>query len=151
MESVALAGPPRVFDNLQTCPTVYKSGALIESTLPAFFCQTPDASLDHGPLTWYFDPAKHHFAIRNGFRELFSNKQCLVCISDSFWESVSICHGHCKSWYHMQMISHNIIWNKEIGKAAFWSQTCRGSASEITCQPEFISCQKKIRMKALKG
>jgi hypothetical protein len=43
MASVALAaasGPPRVNDKLQTCPTVYKSGTLVLSTIPAsrFFC-----------------------------------------------------------------------------------------------------------------
>ena len=47
MESVALAGPLRVNDNLQACPTVYKSGMLVEGRPLAFFCQTPDASLDH--------------------------------------------------------------------------------------------------------
>ncbi len=39
-----------------------------------------------GPLTWYSDPATHRFAKHNWFRELFSNTQCLVCISDSFWK-----------------------------------------------------------------
>jgi hypothetical protein len=48
MASVALADPPRVNDKLQTCPTVYNSGTLVESTLPVFFCIIPDASLDHG-------------------------------------------------------------------------------------------------------
>jgi hypothetical protein len=83
MASVALAGAPRVNDNLQTCPTVYKSGTLVEVTPRAFFCQTPDASLDHGVglSRDISDPATHHFAKRNGFRESFSNTQCLVCIS----------------------------------------------------------------------
>ncbi len=50
MGSVDLAGPPRVNDNLQTCPTVYKSGTLVEVAPRAFsVCQSPDrdASLDH--------------------------------------------------------------------------------------------------------
>jgi hypothetical protein len=79
MASVALAGPPRVNDNLQTCPTVYKSGTLVESSPLAFFCQTPDSSLDHGVgLSRDIpDPATHQFAKLNGFRESFSNTQCL--------------------------------------------------------------------------
>jgi hypothetical protein len=54
MASVALASPSIVNDNLQTCPTVYKSGlgTLVEVAPRAsrFFCQSPDASLDsdHG-------------------------------------------------------------------------------------------------------
>jgi hypothetical protein len=48
MASVPLAGRPRVHDKLQTCTTVYKSGTLVELAPLAFFCQTPDASLDHG-------------------------------------------------------------------------------------------------------
>ena len=88
MASVALAGPPRVDDNLQTGPTVYKSGTLVESTLPAFFCQTPDASLNHwlGLSRDISDPTTPRFAKRNGFRESFSNTQCLVCISGSVLE-----------------------------------------------------------------
>ena len=95
MASVALAGRPRVNDNLQTRPTVYKSGTLVESTLPAFFCQTPDASLNHwlGLSSHFIFP--HHFAKRNGSRKPFSNTQCLVCISDAFWKSVSPCHDMC--------------------------------------------------------
>ena len=83
MASVALAGPPRVNDNLQTCPTVYKSGTLVQCTGQAFFCQTPDASLNHGVglSRDTSDPATHHFAKRNGSRDSFSNMQCLVCIS----------------------------------------------------------------------
>ncbi len=63
MASVALAGPPRVNDNLQTCSTVYKSGTLVEAPRE-FFCQTPDASLDHwlGLSRDMSDPATHHFA-----------------------------------------------------------------------------------------
>ncbi len=86
MASVALAGPPRVNDKLQTCPTtVYKSGlgTLVDrDSEVAFFCQTPDASLDQGVglSRDISDPATHHFAERNGFREYFSNTQCLVCI-----------------------------------------------------------------------
>ena len=94
MASVALAGRPRVNDNLQTCPTVYKSGTLVELAPLAFFCQSPDASLNHG-LGLSRDisnPTTHRFAKRNGFRESFSNTQCLVCISDAFWKSVSPCH-----------------------------------------------------------
>ncbi len=36
--TVALAGPPRVNDKLQTCPIVYKSGRKVEAPIPAFFC-----------------------------------------------------------------------------------------------------------------
>ncbi len=45
-----------------------------------------------GPLTWCSDPTTHRFAKSNGFRELFSNTQCLVCFSDAFWKSVLTCH-----------------------------------------------------------
>jgi hypothetical protein len=88
MASVALAGPPRVNDKLQTCPTVYKSGTLVELALRAFFCQTPDASLNYGvglsrDISY---PATHRFAKHNGFRESFSNTQCLVCFSGSVLE-----------------------------------------------------------------
>ncbi len=94
MMSFARAGPPRVNDKLQTCPTVYKSGTLVELAPLAFFCQSPDAWLNHGVglSRDISDPATHHFTKRNGFREPFSNTQCLVCISDSFWKSVSPCH-----------------------------------------------------------
>jgi hypothetical protein len=87
MASVALAGPPRVNDKLQsrvqTCPTVYKSATLVEVAPRAFFCQTPDASLDHGVglSRDISHPATHHFAKCNGFRESFFNTQCLVCFS----------------------------------------------------------------------
>ena len=81
--SVALAGPLRVNDNLQTGPTVYKSGTLVEVAPRAFFCQSPDASPNHwlGLSRDISDPTTHRFAKRNGFRESFSNTQCLVCIS----------------------------------------------------------------------
>ncbi len=93
MASVALAGPPRVNERLQTCPRVYKSGTLVQCTGQAFFCQTVIASFRAlaGLSRDISDPATHHFAKRNagGFRELFSNTQWLMCISDSFWKSVS--------------------------------------------------------------
>ena len=96
MASVALAGPPRVNDNLQTGPTVYKSGTLVEAPLRAFFCQSPDASLNPwlGLSRDISDPTTPRFAKRNRFRESFSNTQCLVCISDAFWKSVSPCHAY---------------------------------------------------------
>jgi hypothetical protein len=47
MASVALAGPLRVNDNLQTCPTVYKSGMLLLVTITAFFCNISWMSLGH--------------------------------------------------------------------------------------------------------
>jgi hypothetical protein len=42
-----------------------------------------DASLSHGVCLSrdISDPATHHFAKRNGFRESFSNTRCMVCIS----------------------------------------------------------------------
>ena len=88
MASVALAGPPRVNDKLQTCPTVYKCGTLVELAPQAFFCQTPDASLNHGvglsrDISY---PATHRFAKHNGSRESFSNTQCVVCFSGSVLE-----------------------------------------------------------------
>ena len=88
MASVALAGRPRVNDNLQTGPTVYKSGTLVEGPPRAFFCQSPDASLNHGLglSRDISDTTTHRFAKRNGFRESFSYTQCLVCISGSVLE-----------------------------------------------------------------
>ncbi len=47
MASVALAGPLRVNDNLQTCPTVYKSGTRVLSIIPAFFCNIWSLCLGH--------------------------------------------------------------------------------------------------------
>ena len=118
MASVALAGPPRVDDNLQTGPTVYKSGTLVESTLPAFFCQTPDASLNHGLglSRDISDPTTHRFAKRNGYRESFSNTEFLVCVSDAFWKSVLPCHGRR---------------NKVIGESR-WPPIC--ATSQLPCR-----------------
>jgi hypothetical protein len=44
--------PPRVNDNLQTCPTVYESGTLVLVTIPAFFCKISTLTKPWGgPLT----------------------------------------------------------------------------------------------------
>ncbi len=48
MAAVALAGPPRVNDKLQTCPTVYKSGTLVELAISALFCNVSSLRLGHG-------------------------------------------------------------------------------------------------------
>jgi hypothetical protein len=93
MASVALAGQPgpqRVVDNLQTCPTVYKSGMLVLSTIsiPEFFCNILSLQLGHGMgLSRHGDIRMilHLiiFAKHNGFRESFSNTECFVCFSGS--------------------------------------------------------------------
>jgi hypothetical protein len=88
MASVALAGPPRVSDNKQACPTMYNSGTLVESSSQVFLCQFSDASLDHGLGISRDISAMHHFAKLNGsrFRKHFSNAQCFLCISGSVLE-----------------------------------------------------------------
>ena len=118
MASVALAGPPRVNDKLQTCPTVYKSGTLVELAPQAFFCQTPDASLNHGVglSRDTSDPATHHFAKRNGSRESFSNTQCLVCFSGSVLEIRVrlVMHDH----DHRIKKNHDLYAASEIGEVS---------------------------------
>jgi hypothetical protein len=91
MESVALAGPPslRVNDNLQTCPTVYKSHGGTPSR------GEPELSTSvllpksrrftkpwGGPAFRVIFP--FHFARCNGSRKLFSNSQFLVAYRDAF-------------------------------------------------------------------
>ncbi len=94
MASVALAGPPRVNDKLQTCPTVYKSRTLVESSPRAFFCQTPDASLDHGVglSRDISDPGPQRIILQNatgpGSENLFLTRNAWCASRDAFWKSV---------------------------------------------------------------
>ncbi len=83
MASVALAAPQGVYDNLQTCSTVYKSGMMVESTIPVFFCNILLVHLGHG---------MDLFAKFNGFRKLSAKTQCFVCFSGSIFEN-QFCSG----------------------------------------------------------
>ncbi len=88
---VALAGPRKVNDNLQTCPTVYQSGScgtLVESTLPVYFCNILLLHLGHRigcSLNIWISPS---IILQNatGSEIVFSSTQCCVSFSGCFLE-----------------------------------------------------------------
>ena len=94
MASVALAGPPRVNDNLQTCPTVYKSGTLVLVTIPAFFCNISSLRLGHGmgPSRDVLIPQRIILQNATGSENLFLTRNAWCASRGAFWKSVSPRH-----------------------------------------------------------
>ena len=94
MASVALAGPPRVNDNLQTGPTVYKSGTLGQSTIRAFFCNISSLHLGHWMGFSRDIWIAHRIILQNatGSENLFLTRNAWCASRAAFWKSVSPCH-----------------------------------------------------------
>ena len=90
MASVALADPPRVNDNLQTCPTVYKSGTLVLVTIPAFFCNISSLCLGHGmgPSRDVRIPQRIVLQNATGSKNFFLTSNAWCASRDAFWKLV---------------------------------------------------------------
>ncbi len=124
MVSVALAGPLRVNDNLQTCPTVYKSGTLVLVTIPAFFCNILWLHLGHGmgPSCDVLIPQRIVLQNATGSENFFLTRNASCASRGAFWKSVSPCHGYhiwYQVWYHIWyhtngMISYLLFSPKEV-------------------------------------
>jgi hypothetical protein len=98
------AALPRVNDEIQTCPTVCKSGTLVQSTIPAFFCNISSLHLGHWMGFSHDILISRSIILQNATgsdssENLFLTRKASCASRVAFWKSVLPSSGILTTWH----------------------------------------------------